>query len=385
MFSVSQTKSRFCEKLAAFCVDLSVRFHSGISPGLQAHSLEIVTCLIRGGISSLFIPRTNLVQIMVKWDSLPFVVPIGVGVTLLLSFQCSSFPEGLTMEFFLEQEEYLAELTESAGIRLSVHPQHIMPFPQDDSFLISPGQLTFVSLTLVYISVGSASDFEEIWILHKYSATLTLHFLMTYFPEWCPRAGGGKKKKRSKYCINVTHSTAQHHQIARSFSEQMLGFKARRFLEPQCVLWIVRRDVQFARTSRFVFIYTFFSSCNSSGKWHQKFLALSFFLESLGSSIFLLLIASGIRFSVRSRIQSTRAQDLQDFTISLRHNRFVTASVWKTLCMQACQKTCYQSHVVTECGCGDPTYPMQGSAITQSTDPTFTVAPCTTEKNSMYV
>lgn len=64
-------------------------------------------------------------------------------------YHCWHLFAGLTIEFYLEQEEYLAELTESAGIRLSIHPQNIMPFPQDDSILVAPATLTFVSLTMV--------------------------------------------------------------------------------------------------------------------------------------------------------------------------------------------------------------------------------------------
>ncbi len=58
------------------------------------------------------------------------------------------FP-GLTLELYLEEDEYLPELTESAGFRLSATPQNTMPFPQDDSVLVSPGELTFISVTMV--------------------------------------------------------------------------------------------------------------------------------------------------------------------------------------------------------------------------------------------
>ena len=56
---------------------------------------------------------------------------------------------GLTLELYLEQNEYLPELTESAGIRVSITPQSVMPFPQDDAVLVAPGELTFIGLTLV--------------------------------------------------------------------------------------------------------------------------------------------------------------------------------------------------------------------------------------------
>ena len=30
---------------------------------------------------------------------------------------------------------------------------------------------------------------------------------------------------------------------------------------------------------------------------------------------------------------------------------------------QACYKTCYQKHLIHECGCGDPQFPLEGTAF----------------------
>ena len=70
-----------------------------------------------------------------------------VGICFVMSI---FFLPGLTLELYLEQNEYLPELTESAGIRMSITPQSIMPFPQDDSTLVSPGEVTFIGLTMVW-------------------------------------------------------------------------------------------------------------------------------------------------------------------------------------------------------------------------------------------
>lgn len=58
---------------------------------------------------------------------------------------------GLSMELYIEQDEYVPELADTAGVRLVVHPQTSMPFPEDDGVTIAPGTSTSVSLTLVKI------------------------------------------------------------------------------------------------------------------------------------------------------------------------------------------------------------------------------------------
>ena len=57
------------------------------------------------------------------------------------------------MELFLEQEEYIAELTEGAGMRVTIHANDRMPFPEDDGLLVAPGSQTFMALRVVILSV----------------------------------------------------------------------------------------------------------------------------------------------------------------------------------------------------------------------------------------
>ena len=49
----------------------------------------------------------------------------------------------------MEQEEYIAELTEGAGMRVTIHPNDAMPFPEDDSLLVHPGTQMFMAMRVV--------------------------------------------------------------------------------------------------------------------------------------------------------------------------------------------------------------------------------------------
>ncbi|XP_038073614.1 degenerin unc-8-like [Patiria miniata] len=58
---------------------------------------------------------------------------------------------GLTMELFLEQDEYMPEITEAAGFRLVVHDRDVMPFPEDDGISVAPGSKTAINVRVVTI------------------------------------------------------------------------------------------------------------------------------------------------------------------------------------------------------------------------------------------
>ena len=55
------------------------------------------------------------------------------------------------MKLFVEQYEYVKSLSDAAGVRLVVHNQTSMPFPEDDGINISPGTKTFVGLRRVSV------------------------------------------------------------------------------------------------------------------------------------------------------------------------------------------------------------------------------------------
>ena len=53
------------------------------------------------------------------------------------------------MRLFVQQLEYLTSVSDSAGLRLVVHDQRSMPFPEDDGISIGPGTNTFVGVQRV--------------------------------------------------------------------------------------------------------------------------------------------------------------------------------------------------------------------------------------------
>lgn len=56
---------------------------------------------------------------------------------------------GLTLEFNIQQSEYISALAPDAGIRVSIHERGTYPFPEDDGFTISPGSASSVALQQV--------------------------------------------------------------------------------------------------------------------------------------------------------------------------------------------------------------------------------------------
>ncbi len=56
------------------------------------------------------------------------------------------------MELYLEQDEYVSDLTESAGMRLVVHKPLSMAFPEDKGFFLHQSTLTSIALKQVRMS-----------------------------------------------------------------------------------------------------------------------------------------------------------------------------------------------------------------------------------------
>ena len=56
---------------------------------------------------------------------------------------------GLHLTLDINQDDYIGYMAHSAGVSVVIHPQGIMPFPEDEGISISPGELTHVSLTQV--------------------------------------------------------------------------------------------------------------------------------------------------------------------------------------------------------------------------------------------
>lgn len=64
-------------------------------------------------------------------------------------FKVFFFLPGLTLEFNIQQSEYISALAPDAGIRVSIHERGTYPFPEDDGFTISPGSASSVALRQV--------------------------------------------------------------------------------------------------------------------------------------------------------------------------------------------------------------------------------------------
>lgn len=56
---------------------------------------------------------------------------------------------GLTMELHIEQNEYMTNVSTAAGLRVVLHGQGKMPFPEDEGVNIPPGQESDIGVVKV--------------------------------------------------------------------------------------------------------------------------------------------------------------------------------------------------------------------------------------------
>ena len=61
---------------------------------------------------------------------------------------------GLSLVINIQQDQYVSESGNTAGIIVLVQPQNLMPFPEDHGILVSPGYETEVSVSTVGTSVS---------------------------------------------------------------------------------------------------------------------------------------------------------------------------------------------------------------------------------------
>lgn len=59
---------------------------------------------------------------------------------------------GLHMIININQDEYVKEVGDTAGIRMVIHSQNRMPFPEDEGITVSPGHSTSIGLRQVLIN-----------------------------------------------------------------------------------------------------------------------------------------------------------------------------------------------------------------------------------------
>ena len=55
----------------------------------------------------------------------------------------------------IDQAEYTDRFGEEAGVRVVLHPQDKMPFPEDDGVLARPGMLTSVGVRKVLLTLSN--------------------------------------------------------------------------------------------------------------------------------------------------------------------------------------------------------------------------------------
>ncbi|XP_066445366.1 amiloride-sensitive sodium channel subunit beta-like [Eleutherodactylus coqui] len=63
----------------------------------------------------------------------------------------AGFSYGLTMELYIEQHEYISSVSTAAGLRVVLHGQRKMPFPEDEGVNVPPGQESDIGMVKVHV------------------------------------------------------------------------------------------------------------------------------------------------------------------------------------------------------------------------------------------
>ena len=61
---------------------------------------------------------------------------------------------GLSLIVNIDQDEYVGDLGDAAGIRVVTHPQRTIPFPEEEGISVGPGLLTNVGIRMVCTKEG---------------------------------------------------------------------------------------------------------------------------------------------------------------------------------------------------------------------------------------
>lgn len=65
-----------------------------------------------------------------------------------------SFSSGLTLDLFVNQNEYIPSLSQEAGVRVLLTAERSIPFPVDEGFTVSPGFATSIGLRKVCVKLS---------------------------------------------------------------------------------------------------------------------------------------------------------------------------------------------------------------------------------------
>ena len=80
----------------------------------------------------------------------------------------------------IDQDDYVKEVGDTAGLRVVVHPQDRMPFPEDEGITVATGYATSVGLRQVLVSVTSLSYYAHYSMLS--CGTITYGYISTTRP-----------------------------------------------------------------------------------------------------------------------------------------------------------------------------------------------------------
>ncbi|KAL5010552.1 hypothetical protein ScPMuIL_012857 [Solemya velum] len=69
----------------------------------------------------------------------------------ILTTQHSGSTYGLSLELYIEHNDYIASLANDAGIRIEIHNQTHMPFPEDYGYSLFPGARNSIGISMVEI------------------------------------------------------------------------------------------------------------------------------------------------------------------------------------------------------------------------------------------
>ncbi|XP_070542008.1 amiloride-sensitive sodium channel subunit alpha-like [Ptychodera flava] len=163
-----------------------------------------------------------------------------------LSTNFAGSTHGLTLELFVEQDEYLDSVTQSAGVRVTIHSQDETPFPEDNGFNIEPGKLTSVGITMgktvrlphPFTDCVSADTTEhEIAFKNSYSVEACMKScLLTHIAEAC-NCTDGRYPKPDDY-EDVGHCQYQNEEQRQCVSSADMLYEANRLAcdcPPKCL------------------------------------------------------------------------------------------------------------------------------------------------------
>ncbi|XP_070542974.1 amiloride-sensitive sodium channel subunit beta-like isoform X2 [Ptychodera flava] len=98
---------------------------------------------------------------------------------------------GLTLQLNIEQDDYLEEYSETAGVRVLIHAQDVAPMPEDDGFDVNPGVLTSIGIRRTEITrLGDpySNCVSKTGDIGQYSNVFTDMFNANYSQETCMKA-----------------------------------------------------------------------------------------------------------------------------------------------------------------------------------------------------